>query len=132
MTWIEEIRHLVGDEHVQTKQSSLLSYAFDATPNFNTKPDAVVAPANEHDIKDIVTICTNHHVPIVPRGSGTNLAAGTTPTQGGVVILFHRMNQILEIDEDNLTITVQPGVITGDICEAVEAKGLFCPHRALP
>ncbi|NIK12453.1 FAD-linked oxidase C-terminal domain-containing protein [Alkalibacillus almallahensis] len=127
MTWIQEIRHIVGDEHVQTKQSSLLSYAYDATPNFNTKPEAVVAPASEQEIKEIVTVCANHQIPIVPRGSGTNLAAGTTPTQGGVVLLFHRMYRILELDEDNLTITVQPGVITGDICEAVEAKGLFYP-----
>lgn len=66
-------------------------------------------------------------MPIVPRGSGTNLCGGTCPTEGGIVLLFKHMNKIVELDEENLTITVQPGVITLDVTNAVEAKGLFYP-----
>lgn len=72
-------------------------------------------------------LCNDAKIPIVPRGSGTNLSAGTCPTHGGIVLTFNRMNQILEIDEDNLTVTVQPGVITLDMIHAVEEKGLFYP-----
>src|SRR5699024_7122208 len=61
------------------------------------------------------------------RGSGTNLCAGTTPLEGGIVLLFKHMNKILEIDEDNLTARVQPGVITKDLSDAVEARALFYP-----
>ncbi|ASB66490.1 (S)-2-hydroxy-acid oxidase [Bacillus velezensis] len=63
----------------------------------------------------------------MPRGSGTNLCGGTCPSEGGLVLLFKHMNRILEIDEENLTATVQPGVITQDMIRAVEQKGLFYP-----
>ncbi|MGX1722852.1 glycolate oxidase subunit GlcD, partial [Bacillus haynesii] len=79
------------------------------------------------EVSQIVKICNTHRIPIVPRGSGTNLCAGTCPTEGGIVLLFKHMNQILEIDEENLTITVQPGVITLDLIHAAEEKGLFYP-----
>ncbi|WP_017185947.1 glycolate oxidase subunit GlcD [Alkalibacillus haloalkaliphilus] len=125
--WLDELTEVVGEQHIQTKKSSLIAYSFDATPNFQALPDAVISPKSTSEIQQIVKICAKHHIPIVPRGSGTNLAAGTTPTQGGVVILFTKMNQIIELDEDNLTITVQPGVITETICHTVEEKGLFYP-----
>src|SRR5699024_3508931 len=64
---------------------------------------------------------------VIPRGSGTNLCAGTTPTEGGIVLTFKNMREILEIDEDNLTITVQTGVYTKEISSAVEDVGLFYP-----
>ncbi|KIL43458.1 FAD-binding protein [Jeotgalibacillus alimentarius] len=90
-------------------------------------PDAVVSPGSAEEVSEIVRFCRSEGIPIVPRGSGTNLSAGTTPTAGGVVLLFNRMNQILEIDEENLTVTVQPGVITKDLIDAVEMRGLFYP-----
>ncbi|PKR77963.1 glycolate oxidase subunit GlcD [Halalkalibacillus sediminis] len=125
--FIENLYEIVGESHVNHSESSRLAYSFDATPNFQAMPDIVVSPANAEEIQQIVRACNEYQVPIVPRGSGTNLAAGTTPTQGGLVLLFHRMNQILEIDEENLTATVQPGVITQTIIDAVEEKNLFYP-----
>ncbi|MGP4073948.1 glycolate oxidase subunit GlcD [Piscibacillus sp. B03] len=126
-SFIKSLIDIVGESHVEQRESGLIAYSYDATPNFQSKPDVVTSPKNTEEISQIVKLCKEHKVPIVPRGSGTNLAAGTTPTQGGLVILFHRMDQILEIDEENLTITVQPGVITKTICDTVEAKGLFYP-----
>ncbi|SEQ68174.1 glycolate oxidase subunit GlcD [Piscibacillus halophilus] len=126
-SFIKSLIEIVGESHVECSEAGLMAYSFDATPNFQSKPDVVVSPANTEEISQIVKLCEKHQVPIVPRGSGTNLAAGTTPTQGGVVILFNRLDQIIEIDEENLTITVQPGVITKTICDTVEAKGLFYP-----
>src|SRR5699024_9382653 len=63
----------------------------------------------------------------VPRGSGSNLSAGTTPIRGGIVLLFKHMDNIIEIDEENLTVTTEPGIITEDLIRKVEAKGLFYP-----
>lgn len=118
---------IVGEQHVKLKQAQLLAYSYDATANFQAKPDLVISPKNTDEIIEIVNLCAMEGIPIVSRGSGTNLAAGTVPTQGGIVLLFNRMNQIVELDKDNLTITVQPGVITQTISNYVEQQGLFYP-----
>ncbi|MUK90250.1 glycolate oxidase subunit GlcD [Ornithinibacillus sp. L9] len=124
---IKTLQKIVGSENVDCKKSSLLVYSYDATPQFQSPPDAIVSPRNTKEVSEIIILCNKHHIPIVPRGSGTNLSAGTTPLEGGIVLLFKHMDQILEIDEENLTITTQPGIITKDLIEFVESKGLFYP-----
>lgn len=123
----EKIISVVGAANFVDSKTGRLVYSYDATPNFQSMPDAVVSPRNKEEVSEIVKICNENQIPIVPRGSGTNLCAGTCPTEGGIVLLFKHMNKILEIDEENLTVTVQPGVITLDLIHAVEAKGLFYP-----
>ena len=118
---------IVGAENVDDSKAGRLVYSFDATPQFQSLPDAVISPRNAKEISEVVKICNELNIPIVPRGSGTNLCAGTCPTEGGIVLLFKHMNRILEIDEENLTVTVEPGVITLDMINAVEEKGLFYP-----
>ncbi|BAB06449.1 glycolate oxidase subunit GlcD [Halalkalibacterium halodurans] len=123
----EKLIKIVGLENVEDSPVERLVYSYDATPQFQALPDAVVSPRNTKEVAEIVKICNEYNIPIVPRGSGTNLCAGTCPTEGGIVLLFKHMNSILEIDEENLTVTVQPGVITLDMIRAVEEKGLFYP-----
>ncbi|RFB18081.1 glycolate oxidase subunit GlcD [Bacillus sp. HNG] len=118
---------IVGAENYDDSSTGRLVYSYDATPQFQSMPDAVISPRNKEEIASVVKVCNEFKIPIVPRGSGTNLCAGTCPTEGGVVLLFKHLNKILEIDEENLTITVQPGVITQEVTNAVEAKGLFYP-----
>ncbi|WP_019153038.1 glycolate oxidase subunit GlcD [Robertmurraya massiliosenegalensis] len=122
-----KIVSIVGTENFDDSKVGRLTYSYDATPNFQALPDGVVSPRNTKEVAELVKICNEHHIPIVPRGSGTNLCGGTCPTEGGIVFLFKHMNQILEIDEENLTATVQPGVITLDLIKAVEEKALFFP-----
>lgn len=123
----EKLISIVAKENFDDSQVERLVYSYDATPNFQSMPDAVISPRNAAEVSQILKVCNEHKVPIVPRGSGTNLCAGTCPTEGGIVLLFKHMNQILEIDEENLTVTVQPGVITLDLINKVEEKGLFYP-----
>jgi glycolate oxidase len=123
----EKLISIVTKENFDDSKIERLVYSYDATPNFQSMPDAVVSPRNAEEVSEILKICNQYGIPIVPRGSGTNLCAGTCPTEGGVVLLFKHMNKILEIDEENLTITVQPGVITLDLINAIEDKGLFYP-----
>ncbi|KGA98996.1 FAD-binding protein [Alkalihalobacillus alcalophilus ATCC 27647 = CGMCC 1.3604] len=123
----KEIIMIVGENNYEDSPASKLVYSFDATPQFQAMPDAVVSPRNKEEIAQIVKLCNSHQIPIVPRGSGTNLSAGTTPLEGGIVLLFKHLDQILEIDEENLTITVQPGVNTLEMSQAVEEIGLFYP-----
>ena len=123
----EKLISIVTKENFADSKTERLVYSYDATPNFQSMPDAVVCPRNTAEVSEILKICNEYKVPIVPRGSGTNLCAGTCPTEGGVVLLFKHMNNIMEIDEENLTITVQPGVVTLDMIHAIEEKGLFYP-----
>ncbi|MGG2952429.1 glycolate oxidase subunit GlcD [Geobacillus stearothermophilus] len=118
---------VVGAENYDDTKTGRLVYSYDATPQFQSLPDAVIAPRNTKEVAEIAKICNEYRIPIVPRGSGTNLCAGTCPIEGGIVLLFNHMNRILEIDEENLTATVQPGVVTLDLAKAVEEKGLFYP-----
>jgi glycolate oxidase len=123
----DQFIQVVGADNYRDSAAEKLVYSYDATPNFQSMPDAVIVPRNAEEVSRIVKLCNENMVPLVPRGSGTNLCAGTCPTEGGIVLLFTHMNQILEIDEENLTVTVQPGVVTLDMIHAVEAKGLFYP-----
>ncbi|MFP7297082.1 glycolate oxidase subunit GlcD [Neobacillus niacini] len=123
----DKLISIVTKENFDDSKIERLVYSYDATPNFQSMPDAVVSPRNREEVAEILKVCNQYGVPIVPRGSGTNLCAGTCPTEGGVVLLFKHMNRILEIDEENLTVTVQPGVVTLDMIHAIEEKGLFYP-----
>lgn len=122
-----QFEKIVGEENVEDSQASLHAYSYDATPGFQSMPHCVVSPRSTKEVAAIMKLCNEHKIPIVPRGSGTNLSGGTTPLQGGVVVLFKHMDEILEIDEENLTMTVQPGVITAEVIAAAEEKGLFYP-----
>lgn len=124
---IQHIASIVGEEHVKTSRAHLLAYSYDATANFQRMPELVVSPANTEQVAEVVKICNEERIPIIPRGSGTNLAAGTVPYDGGVVFLFNRMSDIVDFDKENLTITVQPGIISERVCQFVEAEGLFYP-----
>ncbi len=126
-TIIEQFKKIVGNENVKNDNASLLAYSYDSTIQFQQLPEAVLLPRNTKEVAEIVKVCNEHKIPIIPRGSGTNLCAGTTPMEGSIVILFTHMNKILEIDEKNLTMTVQPGVFTKDIYEAANEIGLFYP-----
>ncbi|OUB42756.1 FAD-linked oxidase C-terminal domain-containing protein [Bacillus thuringiensis] len=106
---------IVGEDNVDTSNMGRLTYSYDATPNFQAMPDAVIAPRNTNEVAEVLKVCNTHKIPVYVRGSGTNLCAGTCPLEGGIVLIFRHMNNILEIDEENLTITVQAGVITLDI-----------------
>ncbi|WP_249646281.1 FAD-binding oxidoreductase, partial [Lysinibacillus sp. D3C2_S12] len=72
------------------------------TANFQRLPDLVISPGNAEEIAEVTKVCNEYKLSIIPRGSGTNLAAGTVPYDGGVVFLFNRMDQILNFDKENL------------------------------
>lgn len=123
----EQLAAIVGMENVDDSTSARLVYSYDATPNYQSLPDYIVAPRNAEEVAAVLKLCNQTGVPVYTRGSGTNLCADTCPIKGGVVLLVKHMNRILELDKENLTITVQPGVITKTISDTVEKQGLFYP-----
>lgn len=124
---IDALKQIVGAENVLTETEDLLCYSYDATPGFAGMPHAVVRPANTQEVAKIVTLCNETITPVYTRGAGTNLSAGTTPMKGGIVLLMTKMNKIVEVDADNLTAIVEPGVVVLDLNKAVEPYGLIYP-----
>ncbi|HIW33943.1 MAG TPA: FAD-binding protein [Candidatus Paenibacillus intestinavium] len=123
----KQLREIVGDKYFRTDQEALVAHSYDGTPMLQGLPDGVIYPETTEQVCAIMKIASNHLIPIITRGSGTNLCGGTTPSQGGIVMVMHRMNKIIEVDMENLTATVQPGIITGQFITHVEAMGLFYP-----
>ncbi|MDD9149462.1 MULTISPECIES: glycolate oxidase subunit GlcD [unclassified Sporolactobacillus] len=123
----EGLADIVGTENVDDTTTGRLVYSYDATPNYQSLPDLVVAPGNAEETAAVLKMCSETETPVYSRGSGSNLCADTCPVKGGVVLLSKRMNKILELDKENLAVTVEPGVITKTICDRVEKEGLFYP-----
>lgn len=123
---LNKLQQIVGKQYVLTTKEDLVCYSYDST-HLSHLPEVVVEPANAKEIAAIMQLANEIKVPVVPRGGGTNLSGGSIPLEGGIVLALRRMNKIIEIDCDNLTATVQPGVITLHLHQAVENIGLFYP-----
>jgi glycolate oxidase len=124
---IKSFKAIVGNDYFFTDEDSLLRYSRDETETLSFKPHLVLKPATPQEISDILKICNEEHIPVTPRGAGTGLTGGALPHLGGVVISTERLNKILHIDERNLQVTTEPGVITEVLQRTVAEKGLFYP-----
>lgn len=118
---------IVGKENFDMSEVGRAAYAYDSSPTEISMPLGVIAPRNTAEVAAVVKVCNENKIPIVTRGAATNLSAGTQPNNDSLVLSIRNMDKVFELDEDNLTITVQPGVVTVDIHQLVEAKGLFYP-----
>lgn len=124
---IESFKKIAGSNFVFTDEESLNNYAHDETENLHFLPAVVIKPCTAEEISDIMKLCNRFRIPVTPRGAGTGLSGGALPQFGGVLLSMERMNSILEIDERNLQVTTEPGVITEVLQNAVKEKGLFYP-----
>ena len=124
---INSFKKITGDNYVLSDEETLHHYSHDETENLHFLPDIVIKPGTVNEISAIMKICNTHKIPVTPRGAGTGLSGGALPHLGGVVLSTERMNSILEIDERNLQVTTEPGVITEVLQQAVKEKGLFYP-----
>jgi glycolate oxidase len=123
---IEEIVEAVGKENVLTSLEERKCYSYDAR-NDGVVPDLIVFPSSAEDVSKILRLANEHRFPVIPRGQGSGLTGGSIPVYGGIILVFTRMNRILEIDAENLTATVEPGVITFDLQQEAAKYGLFYP-----
>jgi len=124
---LEQLRSIVGKEYVFVDAETLEYFSYDHTENLRFLPEVVVKPASADEIRDILKLCNQSLIPVTPRGAGTGLSGGALPHLGGVLLSTERLNQILEIDERNLQVTTEPGVITEVLQNAVKEKKLFYP-----
>ncbi len=124
---LEQFKLIVGAEYVFTDADNIEKYGKDETEQLHYAPQVIVKPRQTLEIAALLKICNEHLIPVTPRGAGTGLTGGALPHLGGLVISMERFNTILEIDERNLQVTTEPGVITEMLQDAVKEKGLFYP-----
>lgn len=122
----KKLKKITGSSNFTDNLEDLSCYAYDATAK-RYLPDAVLFPGSALEVSQILKIANQEKIPVTPRGSGTGMTGGSIPVSGGIVLVMTRFNRIISIDTDNLVAEVEPGVITGNFHNAVEALGLFYP-----
>jgi glycolate oxidase len=121
------MKSIVGAAYFFTDEESFAKYGSDETEKLHYAPQVVVKPRTAEEISKLLILSNQHLIHVTPRGAGTGLTGGALPHLGGLVISMERFNTILEIDERNLQVTTEPGVITEVLQNAVKEKGLFYP-----
>ncbi|NJP50166.1 FAD-binding protein [Streptomyces sp. SBST2-5] len=120
-----DLAAIVGADHVRVDDGALAAYARDATPLFHALPQAVVLPGSTEEVAAVLKYATERAVPVVPRGAGSNLCAGTVPLTGGIVLALTRLDRILEVSSEELLARVQTGVTTARLADAAARAGLL-------
>ena len=123
----DALTRIFADRCILGKEKSLKKYSRDMVMDkrYQAFPAAVVFPVNRDEVLALMRWANEHRVPITPRGAGTGLSGGAIPLPEGVVCCFEKMNRIIEIDRENMMVTVEPGVITNDLDRKLEPHGLF-------
>jgi len=123
----EKLKSIVGSQNFFDSKEDKLVYSYDGTPVYQQLPEAVLFPQDEEQISQILKLANQEKFNVVPRGAGTGLSGGSIPVDNSVVVVMTKWNKILEVDTNNLTAWVQPGVVTGILQKEVEKFGLFYP-----
>ncbi len=124
---LEDLARRLGPGRVLVRPESRERYARDESTVLFAVPTAVVRPQTSEEVCETLRWASRGRYPVIPRGAGTGVAGGAVAVGGGVVLSLERMDRILELDTENLTLTCEPGVTTQRIHEEVRRAGLFYP-----
>jgi len=124
---IDQLRNIVGQSFLFLDQETRNNYGHDETEDYVFPPNVVLKPRTAEEISDIMKLAFQHEIPVTPIGGRTGLSGGALPIHGGIGLSMERFNEILQIDEQNLQVIVEPGVVTQTLQEAVLEKNLFYP-----
>ena len=124
---IEFLKSVAGQDRVYIGEDINEDYSHDELGGISKIPDAMVEVVSTEEVSKIMAYAYKNNIPVVARGSGTGLVGASVPIHGGIMINMTKMNRILEIDEENLTLTVEPGVLLMEIGKFVEEHDLFYP-----
>lgn len=126
---INELTKIIKSDNILTSREECYCYSADSAKlnsDYNA-PDIVIFVETTEDIQKVMKYAYAHDIPVTSRGAGTNTVGACLCNNGGIVLNFSKMNKIIEINKSDMTATVQPGVILGDLKNAVEKEGLFFP-----
>lgn len=124
---IARLQQIAGQSFVFSDEDTRHHYGHDETEDYNFPPQVVIKPGTAAEISGIMQLANEYKIPVVPIGGRTGLSGGALSIHGGIGLSMERFNKIIEIDERNLQVTVEPGVITQVLREAVAENGLFYP-----
>ena len=124
---LSQFTAICGADHIFTGDTTPDAYSHDETEDLHFYAEVVARPQNTAQVAALLKLCTEHNIPVTPRGAGTGLAGGALPVHGGLLISMEKFNNIIDIDERNLQATVEPGVITEVFMNAVAERGLLYP-----
>ncbi len=124
---ITHFKNILGSEFVFYDEATLTKYSRDETDGCAFPPEVVLKPNTAEQISAIMKYCNTHSIPVSPRAAGTGLSANSLCVEGGVMLTVERMNNILHVDERNLQVTTEPGVITEALQNTLQERGLFYP-----
>lgn len=125
-TVVAKLKSICGDKDVVTSKIGMYAYGYDGTM-LEGALVGIVFPETTQEVVDIVNLCREQGIDIVPRGAGTNVSGGTLPSDGSIVMNFSRMNKVLEVDMENYVAIVEPGVVNWDIQEYLAKFGYYYP-----
>jgi len=109
-----------------TAPEDILCYGFDAS-GLEAPPSAVVWPQDVGDVIKVIKYANTKGIPVIPRGAGTGMTGGAVPSRGAIILSMEKMNRIIEIDEKNLNVLVEPGVVNGKLQRELQRHRLFYP-----
>lgn len=124
---ISQLTEIVGQNYIFTDEETRKNYGHDETEDYNFPPAVLIKPANTAEISSILKLANLNLIPVTPIGGQTGLSGGALSIHQGIGLAMERLNKIIEIDENNLQVTVEPAVITQVLREAVAEKNLFYP-----
>ena len=117
---------IVGEEYISDSEVARVCHAYDATKQ-RSMPDVVIRPYSAQEVSQVVQLANERRIPVYPMGAASGMTGGAVPLYGGISLNMNRINRIIEIDQANMTSTVEPGVIVADFQNEVEKLGLFYP-----
>lgn len=122
-----DLTRMLGSESVLWEPEHLAAYGFDGTPTLYAQAGCVVLPKKATEVAEVVRYAAQNKIPVVARGSGTGLSGGSVPVPDCIILCLAQMDRVLELDEKNLTIYVESGVVTQKVAEVADAAGLLYP-----
>ena len=124
---LKKLKEIIPDKKLIVAHDIPEKYLSDTLGRLKGEAAALVFPQSTEEVSKILKYAHKHDIPVTPRGAGTNLVGSTVPVDGGIILDFSRMDKVLELDENTMTITVQPGLLLQDLQKYVEERGLFYP-----
>ncbi len=124
---LKKLKEIIPDKKRIVAHDIPEKYLSDTLGRLKGEAAALFFPQSTEEVSKILKYAHKHGIPVTPRGAGTNLVGSTVPVDGGIILDFSHMDKILELDENTMTITVQPGLLLQDLQKYVEERGLFYP-----